>query len=184
MKEINVENFQKYSFPFLLRSELNNPEILNYLNKKFIMFNDNDLKTDFDFVLTYLAISNILKLFKIYNQNINISQHMNNIKYFISMISPEKRSTVYNELFSILFLQKDGKFVCAAQLAQTLLRTIEEYIQSPYVKQGLISLLPSISGQRGLEIENYFLAGKQALYRAISSRNWNCLLYTSPSPRD
>lgn len=172
-KRMNYDQFLKYSFPYHLRSDLTQPDLLNFVGKGFIMYSDNDSQKDFDFMLIYLSIKVFLTLISMNNvDEANEYQYMNNIKHYISLVSPEMKSTACNELFSLIFLQKDGKFICPGQLAQTLLRTIEEYVHSPYIKQALISLLPSISGQRGLELENYFLAGKEALIKAVSDRNW------------
>ena len=172
--KINTKSFTEHSFPYLLRFVLSNYEIIKFSDSKFIMISDEDARKDFDFTLAYASMKDLLNAMKAKGFSYaTLLSSFDNIKKYFNMMSPSFRNTAAKEMFSLLFIEEDGKFVCPSQVAQQAVKTIEEFTDSQYIKQGLASLLPSISGQRGLKLSAYFGAGKEALIHAVSSKNWN-----------
>ena len=187
-----------HSFPFYLRSILQKVDITGFIEKRIIQINDHDFKKDIDFTLCFLCMYDFLYILTEIskegpvtqgsNWNPVVTQTFTNIKKNLSLIhSKGMQNTLSIELFSLLFLEDREGYLCTAQLAELLIKVIQDYTDSPYVKQAMVSLITSIVGHRGNDISSYFAAGKETLIRSVAERKWGTaqkIIQQSPLYKD
>ncbi|EAY12591.1 hypothetical protein TVAG_154420 [Trichomonas vaginalis G3] len=180
-------NFVTHSFPYYCRNFLTQEKLLAFDNSEFLTISPQDFKNDFSFVYSYLCLREFLSIFNTTQITPQIETSFKQISKYLLLIEPSIRSQVANDLFSLIFLQKDGQYICNAGIAQYLCHIIEPFTDLPLVRQAILSLNTGITGLTSANISAYFLAGKNALIKSVSNHDWktaNLIIKTSTLYKD
>lgn len=169
---VDTDNFLSHSFPYYCRNFLTQESLMQFDSRDFFLISLEDAKIDFDFVYSYRCFREFLSVFDSTTVTPQIVQSFEKIKSYLQKIDKEICSQVANDLFSLIFLQKDSKYICHAGIAQLLVHTIDEFTDLPLVRQAILSLNTGITGITSADITSYFLGGKNALIKSISERDW------------
>lgn len=140
-RKLNYSDLSKYSIPYLLNNNILSPYVLKLLDKSFFMISDDAKIIDFDFIHGYLAISGVLELLPARIDDPNgYDDSLSRIEEHIkSIINEETKQSIVMMIFSSLFIQSKGSFVCLLVLAKKILNLLIRFSPPKEVEELLIA---------------------------------------------
>ena len=87
-------------------------------------------------------------------------------KLLASIVDKETLKKVAIDLFSLLFLKKDDKFVVTSPIARQTLTILDKFNVCPQVKQGLRHISDKV------EYNAQFKRDPTDIFKAIEAKNW------------
>ncbi|OHT02779.1 hypothetical protein TRFO_29971 [Tritrichomonas foetus] len=180
-KEITENDIVQYSLIFHLvsyqsresaQATLSNPQLLEYSKYQFYLQNDQDSQTDFDFIRCYQVLHLFLTICKAPTKQLD--NQIQRIKELLDSIANIAiQSLIIYDLFSLIFIQIDGKFVCHQFVVQKLVNVLVTYKISPYI-EGAEAILkwkkPKKNNAANLLL--YFERDINLIYKAVEEQNW------------
>ena len=126
--DITITDLSKSSLPKLLEYVLSQKEILEYSSLEYFSFTPEETTMDFDFIRCYNILSKFLMIFKLSSHNVKqsiveIGELLNEIK------NNETLNSIIIDLFSLIFLQKNEKYICTLFITKELLSLLNKFSQ-------------------------------------------------------
>ncbi|EAX95387.1 hypothetical protein TVAG_449200 [Trichomonas vaginalis G3] len=118
---VSRSNFAEMSLPFFLRSFLtssNMEDIMPYRQLEYYIISDNDRLSDFSFIFAQKCIS--LAIEEIISKEANC-QFM---QYLSLVMTEEVLQSLLVDLFSLIFLQVNGEYICPPMVAKTIVDAV------------------------------------------------------------
>lgn len=172
--EITSNDLLEHSLPYLLQFSLNNSQLVNYSEMKFYLINDEDAQTDFDFIRCYQILRTFLSFFQ--KPTNTLEQNFQKMQTLISSISNKAtQSFLLFDLFSLIFVQKNDRYVCHQFVAEKHVQMLLQFMDSPYFR-GAEAVFnsrrykPKKKDPPNLQI--YFEKNNNSVYPAIREQNW------------
>ncbi|KAK8894524.1 hypothetical protein M9Y10_022958 [Tritrichomonas musculus] len=185
-KSVKTDHFLMKSLPIEILDNLANldSDTIETLvgEKPLFCLSDDAKNTDCDFLNGYFAISNALKAISVDQDFDQIQPIAEEIGFCIEKInSNDKKNSIITDIFSLLFLTKDDKFVFQTLPMQTILQVLltnsnEQLL--PYLNNGLIQIQlfertsSNLNVQSNLNsLSNLFISSKTKLLYALAGKN-------------
>lgn len=163
--EVCVADLQYVSIPKLLEFALNNSEILKFASLKYFSYGEKDTEIDFDFIKSFQILESFMNLLVSGPQKLKqVLGEMS--KLLASIVDKETLKKVVTDVFSLLFLKKDDKFVATSLIARQTLSVLDKFNVCPQVKQGLKFITDKV------EYSAQFRRDPTEIFKAIDAKNW------------
>ena len=165
--EISVNEFKNKSLPKLMESVLTQKDIFEYESLKYFSVSPNDISTDYDFIRCYNVLSKLLMLLMLPDKSFKsikgeIKDLLNNMK------SKEILDSTIIDLFSLLFIQKDEKYLFSISTAKSVISLLNSYLTSDnhFITNSLALI------KNAETFEDIFNRDTTEIFKAIDSKNW------------
>ena len=176
------------SLPKQLEFVLGQKEILSYSSNQFYTISDRDRDLDFDFIKSY----DILRTFLYNFPNSKSRTFFSEISDLLRDIKNKTtKESLCLDLFSLLFLRANGKFIVSIPYAKSLLSVLCLYTDNVFIAEGLlkvssratakqtssiVSSFTSNIANRGqdptLEFNQLFIRNPSEIFDAISKKKY------------
>lgn len=142
--DFQISSFAQILFPSI--NKLDVREIEDISQRRYFNITDLDRNADFAFLLGYLVIYNVLEFIK-YQKPLQIGELLTMIE------DEEKRKNIVVDVFSLIFLQKDNKYVCDIAMAESILLCISGFMSDEKFMRSATGrfLFSKIVGSQNLE---------------------------------
>ena len=161
--DITITDLSKSSLPKLLEYVLSQKEILEYSSLEYFSFTPEETTMDFDFIRCYNILSKFLMIFKLSSHNVKqsiveIGELLNEIK------NNETLNSIIIDLFSLIFLQKNEKYICTLFITKELLSLLNKFSQRLSKAYALV--------QKAESFESLFVKDPKKILNEIQMEHW------------
>lgn len=172
-KELTIKDLLDHTLPYHLQFVLHQKQLLDFRNFFGFVYSEKDWEHDYEFIYFYNAIRAMMDLAIIsVNSQDDWMKKLQSLQQFMKLIkSPDILEKLTIDLFSILFLQRKGKFYFSKTIANIILQILIRYNpKNNYFKMGQMSLQTQNKGEN---ISEYFGANRSSILHAVSEKKWN-----------
>lgn len=170
--ELTVDDLLTHSITFHCQFSLGTPQLLEYATKEYFLISDSDRQADFDVIRGYTIMRAFLSSFR--NPSKQTKQMIQNIKNHLTLMMPKNRHNLCIDLFSLIFIKQNDKFVCHPIVASKLIKMITEFeSNNPYfsgAKSIFANKKPKKTGTNNLSV--YLQRDTKEIYNLILNHKW------------
>ncbi|EAY22620.1 hypothetical protein TVAG_475480 [Trichomonas vaginalis G3] len=171
-KTPDLEILLKNSIPFLIQNAIGNAEILNYGKVRYFTVSDRAAKADFDFLRSYTAFRYFFSILT--SPPTYASKFIEQINDVLSTIqNPKILDSVCIDLFSLLFMKKDGNFMLTTSTVRMLVKVLNNYSTNQYIANANAMFQKIPFWQREPQFHSFFERNPSDIYEAILSQRWD-----------
>lgn len=170
--ELTVNDLLTHSITYHCQFSLGTPQLLDYATKNYFLISDSDKQADFDVIRGYTILRSFLSSFK--NQSKQTKSTIQNIKNHLVTMSPKTRHNLCIDLFSLIFIKQNDKFVCHPIVASKLIKMISELeSNNPYIAGAKMIFANKKAKKTGTSnISMYLQRDTKEIYQLILSHKW------------
>lgn len=160
------------SLVFHLQNVIGNSEIMEYAENKYFLVSDIDADNDFDFIRCYSIFRNYFSTFN--SPPASTKKYLDQIAQTFKEIKTDKiREAMTFDLFSLLFLKKDDKFVTNTAVAKAILKVINSGTEDKYINAAHSLLCKNFTFWRqDPPFESYMTRDPTNIFKAVEDKNW------------
>lgn len=174
---LSPNDFAWKSFPKIMSSFLpHNPNpFQEFDTKPLLCVSDDDRKIDANFIWASMALGSLIRILEGAD---NAEELLAQNTWFLERISePAVREAVLTDMFSVLFLKKDGTFLCQTETAERILTTIITFTEDEALEEAAGSGHLHLQVTRALmpdtqTINDVLTPKKQQLFEALERHDW------------
>lgn len=177
---LSAKDFASKSYPMVISGLFRHSptQFLEFQSKPLICISDQDRRIDSDFIMAAMAIRLLIRVMEgVEDADTVLLGDNSELPWCLDQIeNHDTRESVLMDLFSLLFLKKDGRFLCDKLIAETLLATILERTDTPILMKYADLGRRNVQVTRALSdtesIDDVLIPKKQLLLEALEKRDW------------